>query len=344
VKKLINRRIIRNILLTILLFSFMGSETVHSAENSVVVYTSHDQIYSEPILNAFELKTGIRVKALYDVEAAKTVGIVNRLIAEKLHPRCDVFWNNEHSRTLVLKRMGLLAPYHSSSADDIPAQFKDAQGYWTGFGARARVIVYNKKLLKPDQAPSSILDLTEAKWKGQCGMANPLFGTTATQAAALFALWGENKAKQFFIDLKANNTVILPGNAVVKDMAASGEIKAGLTDTDDVNLAVSAGLPVAMVLPDQNGMGTLLIPNTVCLIKNSPDPGNGKKLIDFLLSAEVEKKLAFSPSAQIPVRKNIERPPDVPFIEEIKTMAVSYEQIAAQTDNAAQFLRDTFLR
>ncbi len=130
----INRHLILILLLTTITFIFMGIQPIHSAQTSVIVYTSHDHIYSEPALNAFEQKTGVKVKALYDVEAAKTTGIVNRLLAEKNHPRCDVFWNNEHSRTIVLKHKGLLTPYHSPSAAEIPAQFKDADGYWAGFG------------------------------------------------------------------------------------------------------------------------------------------------------------------------------------------------------------------
>ena len=135
----------------------------------VVVYTSHDQIHSAPVLNLFQSKTGIKVKAVYDVEAAKTAGIVNLLIAEKTHPRCDVFWNNENSRTVVLKHKGVLAPYHSTAATSIPDPFKDPDGYWTGFGARARVIIYNADWITSDQVPHSIYDFIEPEWRGQFG-------------------------------------------------------------------------------------------------------------------------------------------------------------------------------
>ncbi len=64
----------------------------------VVVYTSVDQIFSEPILTDFERETGIRVRAVYDVEASKTTGLVNRLLAEKDRPKADVFWNSEMRR------------------------------------------------------------------------------------------------------------------------------------------------------------------------------------------------------------------------------------------------------
>ncbi len=313
-------------------------------EKEVVVYTSHDQIYSEPVLKDFQEKTGVKVKAVYDVEAAKTTGIVNRLIAEKENPRCDVFWNNENGRTIVLKKKGVLSPYNSPSAKGIPEQFKDPEGYWTGFGARARVIIYNKNLVKPEDIPASVFDFTKEIWKGQFALANPLFGTAATHAAALFCVLGDEKAGQFFAELKANKVIIAGGNSVVKDQVANGELKAGLTDTDDVNMAILAGKPVGMIYPDQNGMGTLLITNTVALIAGGPNSENGKKLIDYLLSNEVESRLAFSESAQIPVRDNVRKPENIPSFNAVRAMNADYEKIADKMEETARYLQDVFLR
>src|SRR5580700_4973525 len=68
----------------------------------VVIYTSQDEVYAEPIFKDFEKETGIPVRAVYDSESVKTVGLVNRLIAESANPQCDVFWNNEEFRTRQL--------------------------------------------------------------------------------------------------------------------------------------------------------------------------------------------------------------------------------------------------
>ena len=138
-----------------------------SKKNEVVIYTSLDQIFSEPILQAFEKDTGIKVKIVYDVEATKTTGLVNRLIAEKDNPQADVFWNSEIARTILLKNKGILSPYYSKQAADIPAQFKDIDGYWTGFAARARILIYNTTLLNPRKAPKSVFEFIKPEWKGK---------------------------------------------------------------------------------------------------------------------------------------------------------------------------------
>ncbi|OAD20557.1 extracellular solute-binding protein family 1, partial [Candidatus Thiomargarita nelsonii] len=179
----------------------------HASE--VVVYTSVDQVFSEPILQEFETRTGIKLKAVYDVEASKTTGLFNRLIAEKPYPKADVFWNSEVGYTLVLKQKGILTPYRSPSAIDIPPQFKDKDGYWVGYAARARVLIYNTKLLKADAVPNSIFDLIKPAWKGKVALGYPLFGTIATHMAALYAVLGPEKTENYLRALKQNNVLIV---------------------------------------------------------------------------------------------------------------------------------------
>src|SRR5574337_1094298 len=106
------------------------------AGGEVVVYTSEDKIVSEPILQEFEKKTGIKVRAIYDTEETKSTGLVNRLIAEKDNPQADVFWSNDPVRPVLLQIKGLTTPYVSSVAADIPSIYKDVDGHWTGFSAR----------------------------------------------------------------------------------------------------------------------------------------------------------------------------------------------------------------
>lgn len=314
------------------------------AADEVVIYTSLDQIFSQPVLEEFESETGIRARAVYDVEAAKTTGLVNRLIAEKPHPRADVFWNSEVGRTLVLKDKGVLAPYRSASAKDIPAQFKDPGGYWTGFAARARVLIYNEGLLSEAQLPASIFELTEPAWRNRVTMAYPLFGTTATHVAALYAVLGAEETEAWLRGLRENGVLIVDGNSVTRDVVVRGEVPIGFTDTDDANVAIQKGAPVGMIFPDKDGLGTLMIPNTVALVADGPNPEMGKRLIDYLLSREVERRLAFSDSMQIPVRDDVERPAHVPPFDQIRAMEVDYGAIAENLDRAARFSRDLFRR
>jgi len=179
-----------------------GCGKKEGASKTVTVYVSEDQVFSEPVLNDFEKETGIKVNAVYDTEEAKSTGAMNRLIAEKDNPQADVYWANEPIRAEVLKQKGISTPYVSPNAKDIPPVFKDPAGYWTGFSARARVLVVNTSV---KDKPQSILAYTDPSWKGKAVITNPLFGTTTAEIAALFTIWGDEQAKDFMVSLKQND-------------------------------------------------------------------------------------------------------------------------------------------
>jgi iron(III) transport system substrate-binding protein len=310
-------------------------EKAKQSPQEVTIYVSQDRVFSEPILRGYQQKTGVKVNAVYDTEETKSTGLANRLLAENGNPQADVFWSNEPVRTLVLKSHGVLAPYQSPSAAGIPATFKDPQGYWTGFSARLRVIVYNTKLVTAQQAPKSFLELADPKWKGQVAISDPRFGTCSFHVAALYAKLGDQQADAFFRKLKANGVKIVSANSVVRDMVARGEVKVGITDSDDVNVALVSKQPVAMVVPD----GVPVMPNMVSLIAGAPHPDAGKKLIDYLLSPEVEKLLAQSDAVQIPLHPGVAPPPNMPPISSVKAMTLDYGQAAARVEDVTRRLQ-----
>ena len=266
-----------------------------SGSLEVVVYAAQDQVYAEPLLREFEKETGIKVKAVYDSEAVKTVGLANRLLAEHSHPQCDVFWGNEEMRTRQLAAQSV---------------FRETIG-WTAFGNRSRRIVINTNFVQlvgtrstasqtfPDKngtgwnpslpaAPKSLLELTNEIWRGKVALAFPQFGTTATHFHALRQLWGEERWLAWCRALAANKPFIVDGNSVVVKMVARGEAWIGLTDSDDIAAGLREGLPIAeLPLTDES----LLIPNTVAVVRDAPHPANAQKLFEYLQTREVAEKL-----------------------------------------------------
>ncbi len=304
----------------------------------VVVYVSEDQVFSEPILKDFERETGIKVKALYDTEEAKSTGAMNRLIAEKDNPQADVYWANEPIRAEILKQKGISSPYISPNAKDIPSIFKDPDGYWTGFSARARVLIVNKSVKDP---PKSIKAYIDPRWNGKAVIANPLFGTTTSEIAALFVIWGDKKAKEFMNAIKRNKIAISTSNGESADFIASGQYLFSLVDSDDAVNRIRQGKPIIMVYPDQGekDIGCFIVPNAVVFIKGAPHPRAAKRLIDYLLSRETERKLAFADCAQIPLHPGVKIPTELKPIDKIKTMKVNYAEVARKMVEIQPFLK-----
>ena len=301
----------------------------NSRQSVVTVYVSEDQVFSEPILRDFERETGVKVNAVFDTEEVKSTGVMNRLLAEKNNPQADVYWANEPVRADVVRQQGISTPFRPVNAEQIPGQFKDPQGYWTGFSARARLLVVNKNA---SSKPASLLAYVDPKTKGKAVIANPLFGTTTAEMAALFTLWGDEKGKLFLAGLKSNKVKLSTGNGESADFVASGEFEFALVDSDDAVDRLRHGKPLEIVYPDQGGgdLGVLILPNAVALIRGGPHSENGKKLIEYLVSKETERKLAFADCAQIPLHPGVATPKEIKPIEQIKTMKVNYADLGAK--------------
>jgi iron(III) transport system substrate-binding protein len=246
--------------------------TYAAPNRQVIIYCAQDQLYAEPIFKDFEKETGIRVRPVWDNEGVKTVGLANRLLAERYYPQCDIFWANEEMRARQL------------AADGI---FLETNGLAT-FGYRSRRLVINTNLLSMASAPHSLLELTNPAWRGKVALAYPQFGTTATHFHVLRQVWGDAAWQSWCRQLAANKPFLVDGNSVVVKLVGRGEAWLGMTDSDDIAEGQDSGLPV-MALPMNNQ--TLLIPNAVAIVHNSPNPDAARKLYDFLMRPEVAKRL-----------------------------------------------------
>ncbi len=316
----------RYIITILISLIFIGCQ---KESNSVTIYVSEDQVFSEPILKEFQKETGIKVNAIYDTEESKSTGVMNRLIAEKNNPQADVYWANEPIRAEVLKQKGILAPYESPNAKGIPNNFRDKRYYWTGFSARVRLFIVQKGL---KDRPHSIMAYSNPNFRGKAVIANPLFGTTTAHISALFTIWGEDKGKKFLQQLKANRVKLSTSNGESADFVAHKSYLFSLVDSDDAISRLKAKEPIEIVYPDQDKdeVGAFVVPNAVMLIKNSPHQEMGKKLIDYLLSKKSEERLAFADCAQIPLHKNVPMPSYIKPLKDIKVMPVDFEKVAKE--------------
>lgn len=313
------------LLVTCYLSLVIGGCERGGAQPTVVLYTSIDEPIARLIVREYEKATGTRVILVTDAEATKSVGLAERVRAEGKNPQCDVFWSNEPFHTINLAEEGLLTPYDSPLAVDVAEKFKDPQHRWHGNGLRARVIAH-----APGQAVSRLEDLLKPELKNRIAMAQPVAGTTAGHVAAMYVLWGEERAKKFFHDLRGNGVQLLGGNSKVAEAVADGTMLAGLTDNDDVFAAKSNGGKIESALADQDGMGTLMIPTTVGIVKGAPHFSEAKKLVNYLLSPEVEKQLIDANFASWSVRGKLD----------VKAMDVDYAAVAKVMPRASREARD----
>jgi iron(III) transport system substrate-binding protein len=308
-----------------------------ATKSFVVVYCAQDQVYAELMLRDFEKETGIKVKAAYDSEAVKTVGLANRLLAERSHPQCDVFWGNEEMRTRQLAAQNV---------------FREANG-WTAFGYRSRRIVINTNFIslssrRGDEAdsagparrppphvggyaPNSLIEITNEMWRGKVALANPQFGTTAAHFHALRQLWGEERWLAWCRALAANKPFLVDGNSVVVKFVARGDAWIGLTDSDDIAAGQREGLPIAALLLNEE---MLLIPNTVAVVRGAGHPQNAQRLFGYLQRAEVAQQLVAANALEGVSEKEVTT----------STLKPKWKELLRDLETTTKQLNEIFLR
>ena len=243
-----------------------------SKRDSLTIYTSQDQVYAEPILRDFEKQSGIKIRAIYDSEAVKTVGLVNRLIFEKNNPQCDLFWNNEELRTRQLATKGVL-----NTSMRIEA-----------FGTRTRQWVWNTNQISMASIPKDLFTLTNAHWRSKVAIALPLFGSTSTHFQILRQKWGKERWEQWCRGLIANDVITVDGNSVVVQLVGRGEVALGITDSDDIRAGLKNQLPIAGKSIVEDGF---IIRNSIGYIAGSPFQNLSKRLAEYLQSNSVKDSL-----------------------------------------------------
>lgn len=342
--------------LSLWLFLSKGS-AAHGEDSSgeVVLYTSSDAPIARPVVAEFERVSGLKVLLVTDTEATKTTGLVERLIAEKDKPRCDVWWSNEALGSIALAKAGVLEPFASKAEAELggrwPGEFRAADRTWYGFALRARVIAFHSGRIARANAPTRLRDLLKAEWSGRVGMARPQFGTTRMHVAALLALHGEQATREYLTGLRDNGLRLYDGNSAVVRAISNGEIEVGLTDTDDVLAARREGWPVdfcfesmdkpgAARAPGLPSVGPVVIPNTVGMVRGCPHPNEARRLTDFLLSAAAEEMLATGDSRTVPIRAELAKKLGMPQIPD--AAAVRMDDVGPRLGQADRLIGEVF--
>lgn len=323
-------KVASSVLTTFLLFGCSHDDGNH---NRVTVYVSADEHIAREIFSAFTDRTGIEVDWVGDTESSKNTSLVQRLIREKNRPIADVFWSSEILGTIQLANAGLLFPCETKRTIEWPAQYRDNQMRWFGFSPRARVIAYDPQKISEEEMPRFWWEYSDAV------IADPRFGTTRTHVAVMAEF--PEQSEKLFTSMK--HKPMLGGNAATVQAVIDGLALFAMTDTDDVHLAINRGQSIAMFMPrhhEGGGGGTLLIPNTVSIVKGCENHNLAKAFVDFLLSEEVAMMLATSPSRNIPIQPSVAK--YFPTLAVEDPLSVDFNKVALMDIDQITIVMDAF--
>ena len=284
-------------------------QTEETATDSLVVYSPHKAAMINPIIKEFQEATGIKV----EVVAAGTGELLKRIQSESENTLGDIMWGGGAESLDAFKEY--FEPYKSPETENIAPIFYEKDFAWTGTGALPMVIMYNKKLVKPEDVPTSWGDLLDEKWTGKIAYADPTrSGSSFTILATMLTAYkdqgdeGWEFIKDFYTNLDGKLT---SGSSGVYKGVADGEYAIGLTIEKFAIEYINVGAEVGIVYPSE---GTSAAPDGVAIIKNAKNSVNAKKFLDFVLTTK-SQKFVLDNFASRPVRK------DVPTSENLSPMS-----------------------
>ena len=292
----------------------------------VVIYGSLETPVVEGVMQAFRKKTGLNA----EYWRASAMSVMNRAMTEYRagSPLFDVVLNNSDP-LVIMAQEGMIAKYDSPTASKYPKEQIDARfGPITRYGIVG--VVYHKGLVKPEDAPKSIEDLVNPKYKGKLVMADPTLHVTTIQwLSSLPKIMAKEKTEKFIRDLAAMKPTLVESMLPVSERVATGEIPIGLTFVKFAYSAAQGGAPLDYARIDK----MLGDAHFVVLSNKAPRPSAGKAFVDFYLDDETMKILA--QSGEFVNRKGIY--PPLPGAEKIQYVQMEVLEAKAFEEKKREF-------
>lgn len=310
-----------------------GTDTKPAEEpKELVVYTSHTQEIHQPLIKAFEDKTGIKVQVVY----AGTGDLFKRIEAESANPLGDVMFGGGAETFEASKKF--LAPYTSKEAPNLLPGMIASDITWTGFTALPMVLMYNTKLVPAGQEPKGWADLADAKWKGKIAMPDAAKSGSAytTVVTVLHAVGRDDNKGWDLIKKIVANTKVLGSSTQPPKGTNDGEYAIALTHEEAAAKFVAAGGPVKIVYPAE---GTSNVPDAIAIIKGAKHPNNAKLFLDFMVSKELQETVVKTLNRRS-VRTDVAAAPGLEDAKKIKWVSYDMNWAASQREKVLETWKD----
>lgn len=261
--------------------------TSNAKGQELVVYCGRDEKLVGELIKKFEAETGTKVQVRY----GDTAELVAAVLEEQKNSPADVFFAQDPGALGALQQANRTTKLPDAVLAKVDDRFHSPTGQWVGITGRARTVDYNTNLVKAEELPQSIFDLTDPKWKGKIGWA-PTNGSFQAFVTALRVTEGEEKAKQWLEGMKVNEPKVYPKNVPIVEALSRGEIALGLVNHYYLE-RFKVENPNAPVAHHFTGdVGSMVNVAGVAILDSAKHPDLAQKFVAFLLDNEAQNYFA----------------------------------------------------
>lgn len=319
--------------------------TVPEEEKVVNIYTARHYEADDEVYKNFTEQTGIQV----NVVKGEAEELIERLKREGESTEADLFITVDGGVLANAKQKDILQPVTSDVIEaNVPENLRDTENNWIGMATRARVIVYAKDRVDPDQL-STYEDLTSDKWKGKVLARSSSSLYNQSLLASFIELNGEEKAEQWATGIVKNFSRQPDGGdrdqakaiaAGTGDVAIMNTYYVGLmansADPEEVKVAENIGV----FFPNQETNGTHVNISGVALTKHSKHPNNATKLIEYITSVEAQEFLSAN-NFEFPVNPEADKAEILQTWGEFKMQDLNFDTLGAHNQKAIEIFNKT---
>ncbi|WP_223067946.1 Fe(3+) ABC transporter substrate-binding protein [Paenibacillus caui] len=319
--------------------------TAKTAKQVVNIYSARNYDVDALLYKKFTEQTGIKVNVI----DGKAEELIERLKREGESTQADLFLTVDGGVLNNAKQAGLLQPVTSETINqNVPKKFRDPDNEWTGLSTRARVIVYSKERVKPEQL-STYEDLTSPAWKGKVLVRPSSSLYNQSLLSSFVELNGEEKAEEWSKGLVANLARTPEGNdrdqakaivAGVGDVALMNTYYVGLLLNSDDPEEVKVGQSIGVFFPNQDTSGTHVNISGAGVTKHSKNKENAVKLIEFLTGAEAQTMVT-NENFEFPVNAKAELPELLKSWGTFKAQQIDFNKLGAHNAKAIEIMNKT---
>lgn len=298
-----------------------------SAEPSgtVIIYSGRSESLIGPLIERFRVETGLDVQVKY----AGTSELAATILEEGDASPADVFLAQDAGALGALAAEGRLAELPQAMLDRVDARFRSPDGVWVGLSGRARVVVYDTRVLSEEDLPTTILDFTDPAWREKIGWA-PTNASFQAFVTAFRVLRGDDAARAWLAGIQANEPKVYEGNDAVLAAVAAGEVQVGFINHYYLmgQLAEQgADFPVRNYFLPNGDVGALVNVAGAGILTTSRNPAAAQALVDFLLT-ETSQQYFADETFEYPLVSGIPADPRLVPLTEIESPDIDLSDLA----------------
>ncbi|MGH3941747.1 MAG: iron ABC transporter substrate-binding protein [Pseudonocardiaceae bacterium] len=294
-------------------------------DSDLVIYSGRQEALVGPLIERFEQQTGIATSVRY----GNTAQLAAQLLEEGDSTPADVYFSQDGGALGALDQAGRLEILPPDVLNAVPARYRADNGSWVGTSGRARVIVYDPRQVAESDVPDSVFDLTDPRWRGKVGIA-PSNASFETFVTAMRVLSGEDAARQWLTDMRANEVQIFDNNILILNAVKDGVIPLGLINHyyfyEQVAEAGAAAMTARLKYLPGGDPGALVNVAGAGILRGSDHAEESRRFVEFLLSEQSQAYFA-QETKEYPLVAGIPVATELPPLESLQAPQIDLSDL-----------------